>query len=72
MAYQGMCTFIFFCSGPDVAITRAGSGSEVADFGLSDGGRQTRVLHSGPGTYQLDVSPGADTARWSLWIEDYY
>jgi serine/threonine-protein kinase len=44
MAYQGMCTFIFFCSGPDVAITRAGSGSEVADFGLSDGGRQTRVL----------------------------
>jgi len=72
LAYQGTCTFILFCSGPDAAVTHAGSGSDVVSFGLGDGGRQTRVMPAGPGDYRLTVSPGADTARWTLWVQDYY
>jgi hypothetical protein len=72
MAYQGTCTFIFFCSGPSLTVTRPAGGSAVAVFGLNDGDRQTRVFRSGPGDYRLMVSPGSDTARWSIWVQDYY
>ena len=49
-----------------------GHGENHGTVWTRDGGRQTRVLRSGPGVYQLEVSPGGDTARWSMWIEDYY
>ena len=71
MGYQGTCTFIFWCSGPNAQVTGPGGGT-AAGFGLSDGGRQARVLRSGPGVYRLAVSPGSDTARWSMSVEDYY
>ncbi len=72
MAYQGTCTFIFFCSGPQAQVASLQTGSTVASFGLGDGGRQTRLFGTGAGSYRLTVSPGSDTARWQLWVEDYY
>jgi hypothetical protein len=30
------------------------------------------VFGSGRGDYRLTVAPGSDSARWSLWVEDYY
>jgi hypothetical protein len=29
-------------------------------------------MRSGPGVYEIRVTPGADTAHWSLNVEDYY
>jgi hypothetical protein len=71
MGYVGTCTFVIFCSGPSAQVTRT-SGSYNVGFGLNDGDRQTRVFQSGPGVYRLQISPGNDTARWSMSIEDHY
>jgi hypothetical protein len=71
MGYVGTCTFVIFCSGPSGQVTRT-SGSYTKGFGLNDGARQARVFQSGPGVYRLTVSPGDDTARWSMSVEDYY
>jgi hypothetical protein len=30
------------------------------------------VVQSGPGRYQIKLSPGSDTARWSIEVEDYH
>jgi hypothetical protein len=72
MGYQGTCTFIFFCSGPSADVARLDSGPALSGFDLNDGSAQTQVFGSGPGLYQLTVSPGDDTARWSIQVQDYY
>ncbi len=72
MGYVGTCTLIFFCDGPSAQVVTPGGGSPVDQFGMSDGGTQTEVESSGPGLYQVRVSPGSDTARWSMQVEDYY
>jgi hypothetical protein len=69
MSYQGTCNFVFFCGGPSAQVTGPGRGST---FNLSDRGTQTRVVKSGPGTYQLAINPGWDSATWSVEIQDYY
>jgi eukaryotic-like serine/threonine-protein kinase len=69
MSYQGTCNFVLFCSGPTAQVTGPGAGSS---FDLSDGGTQTRVVKSGPGSYQLAINPGWDSATWSVEIQDYY
>jgi eukaryotic-like serine/threonine-protein kinase len=72
MAYQGTCTFIFFCSGPTAHVANLATGSSVDEFGLDDGGAKTQTVSSGPGRYQISVSPGDDDARWSFEVDDYY
>jgi eukaryotic-like serine/threonine-protein kinase len=72
MAYVGTCTLIFFCDGPSARIVRAGGGAAVDGFGMSDGGPQSEVVRSGPGVYEIQVTPGSDTAQWSMQVEDYY
>ncbi len=72
MSYQGTCTFIFWCSGPQAEVDNLTSGSSVTSFGLNDGGRQSRVFNTGPGEYRVSVSPGSDSAGWQVWVEDYY
>ena len=72
MAYQGTCTLIFFCSGPSAQVANQGSGSDTSGFDLNDGGGQAQLFKSGPGLYQITVSPGDDTARWSIQVQDYY
>ena len=71
-AYQGTCTLIFICSGPSAGVDNIATGSTVGSFDLSDGGRQTRLFSTGPGTFRLQITPGSDTARWSAWVEDWY
>ncbi len=72
MGYDGGCTLIFFCSGPSVQVSELRSGADVGQFGLGEGSGQTRVFKSGPGLYQITVSPGSDTAHWSIAVDDYY
>jgi serine/threonine protein kinase len=72
MAFHGTCTFIFFCSGPTAHLANLTTGSKIDDFGLDDGTDKTQTFSSGPGVYQIKVSPGDDETRWSIEVDDYY
>ena len=72
MGFQGTCTFIFFCSGPSATVTDAGNGSTVDQFGLGEGSAKNRIFKTGPGVYQISVSPGDDSANWHIEVDDYY
>jgi PASTA domain len=73
MGFVGTCSLVIFCDGPTAHVIRPGSGHDsVADFGMNDGDPQTQTFQSGPGTYQVTVSPGSDTTRWSFEVDDYY
>jgi serine/threonine-protein kinase len=72
MSYQGTCTFIFICQGPSATVTNVTTGATVDQFDLNDGSGKTRTLKTGPGIYQVTVSPGSDSANWSMRVEDYY
>ncbi|MGA2012319.1 MAG: PASTA domain-containing protein, partial [Solirubrobacteraceae bacterium] len=72
MAFQGTCTFIFFCSGPNARVADITTATTVAGFGLNDGGDQIRTFATGPGLYQIDVTPGGDDADWSVEVQDDY
>jgi serine/threonine-protein kinase len=69
MSYQGTCNFVLFCTGPNAQVT--GPGPDPS-FDLSDGGQQIRVINSGPGSYQISINPGWDSATWSVEIQDYF
>jgi eukaryotic-like serine/threonine-protein kinase len=71
MAYNGTCTFLFFCSGPAAHVASLDRGT-VSSFDLSEGSGQIRTFSGGPGMYQVTVSPGDDSATWSAQIQDYY
>jgi serine/threonine-protein kinase len=72
MAYDGTCTFIFVCSGPSAQVTNLGHGANVGSFDLNEGSNQVQEVRAGPGVYQIKVSPGNDSTRWSAQVEDYY
>jgi hypothetical protein len=72
MAYEGTCTLIFICSGPNAQVANLSGGANPGSFDLGEGSSQTKVLSTGPGVYQLTVTPGSDTARWAITVEDYY
>jgi hypothetical protein len=71
MSYEGMCAFIFVCSGPSAQVT-SDAGTTVDSFDLAEGDRRTRIERSGPGVYQIQISPGSDDARWRVTVDDYY
>jgi hypothetical protein len=72
MSYQGTCTFVLFCSGPTATVTDLASGKQVDQFDLNEGDAQTRIVHAGPGTYQISISSGDDSADWAFKVDDYY
>jgi eukaryotic-like serine/threonine-protein kinase len=72
MGYDGTCTLIFWCSGPSAQVTNLKTGSITSQFGLNEGGGQTRVFDSGPGVYEIDVTSGSDSAHWSIQVQDDY
>ncbi|MDQ6774650.1 MAG: PASTA domain-containing protein, partial [Actinomycetota bacterium] len=72
MGYQGLCTFVFFCSGPSARVLHPAGDSTVAQLDLGEGSGQTQLFKSGPGLYQVAVDPGGDTAKWSISVQDYY
>ena len=71
MAFQGTCTWIFFCSGPSARVTDA-AGRYVAGFGLQNGTNEVQTFPSGPGDYAIQVTPGDDDAGWSVQVQDLY
>jgi PASTA domain len=72
MGFQGTCTWIFFCSGPTARVLNAGTGQTVHGLGLLNGTGQTQTFATGPGSYDIRVTPGGDAANWSIEVEDYY
>ena len=72
MSYQGVCAFIVFCSGPSGQVADLGRGTTGDSFDLNEGSGQIRTFESGPGLYQLKISPGSDSANWSVQVQDYY
>jgi hypothetical protein len=72
MGYDDTCTFLLFCSGPSATVTSVTNGSTVDQFNLDEGGNKTRIFDTGPGVYQISVSPGSDSADWSIKVDDYY
>jgi serine/threonine-protein kinase len=72
MSYSGMCTFIFFCSGPSAQIVSSERGNHVTSFDLGDGDHQIQTFNTGPGVYQVMITPGNDSATWSAEVQDYY
>jgi eukaryotic-like serine/threonine-protein kinase len=72
MHYIGTCTWIFWCSGPTGSVVRLSNGWVGPRFGLGNGSGETRLFESGPGVYQVGISPGGDDAGWSVQVQDYY
>ena len=72
MSYDATCTFIFICSGPSARVVNVGDGSTAGSFDLNDGSGQVWASGTGPGVYQLRITPGSDTASWSVEVDDYY
>jgi serine/threonine-protein kinase len=72
MSYVGTCTFILFCEGPGATVLHAASQRTVDQFGLGEGNDQSQVFHTGPGVYQIRITPGMDTAQWSVNVQDDY
>jgi eukaryotic-like serine/threonine-protein kinase len=71
MAYQGTCLLLFVCFGPSVEAQNVQSGA-VESFKLEEAESKTHTFKSGPGLFQLEVSGGEDSARWTMSAEDYY
>ena len=72
MGYKGTCELIFICSGPNAHIANLSGGDDPHGFGLEEGTNHIWTFDSGPGTYQVTITPGSDNARWSAQIQDYY
>ena len=72
MGYDGLCTFIFICSGPSAQVVDLNHPSDATKFDLNKGSDQTQVFKAGAGLYQISIQPGSDTAHWSMEVEDYY
>jgi serine/threonine-protein kinase len=72
MGYKGTCELLFICSGPTATVTNVTTGATVDQFDLGEGSGKTHTFQTGPGTYQISVSPGSDTAQWSIKVDDWY
>ena len=72
MSYDGTCDFVFFCEGPSAQVLGLGSDTTDQSFGLHGGSSETRVFKTGPGEYQINISSGLDSARWSIAVEDWF
>src|SRR5204863_3673741 len=63
MSFDGACSvFSFLCSAPSAEVDNVKTNSGRDQFDLSPGDAQTQVFSSGPGIYQVTVTPGSDGA----------
>jgi hypothetical protein len=72
MGFEGTCTWILFCSGPTARVVNADTSRYVAGFGLQNGSGQVQGFSTGPGAYEIQVTPGGDDAGWSVQVQDNY
>jgi serine/threonine-protein kinase len=72
MGFNGSCALIFICSGPSATVTNVNTGARVKQFDLYEGTARVWTFNSGPGQYEITITPGSDNARWSVRVQDYY
>jgi eukaryotic-like serine/threonine-protein kinase len=72
MGYQGTCQLLLICSGPNAHIADLSGGDDPHGFSLDEGSNRIWTFNSGPGSYQVTITPGSDDARWSAQVQDYY
>ena len=58
LSYNGTCDFVFFCNGPSAQVLSFGADQTNESFDLGSGSGKTKVFKTGPGLYQIDVTPG--------------
>jgi hypothetical protein len=71
MSYDGSCRLLLLCFGPSAHVSNLGTGASLEGFDLSSGSTHGHTFTSGPGLYVVSVSGGADSARWSMSVQDY-
>jgi hypothetical protein len=71
LSYNGTCDFVFFCNGPSAQVLSFGADQTNESFDLGSGSGKTKVFKTGPGLYQIDITPGWDDARWSIEVQDW-
>jgi hypothetical protein len=72
MSYRETCLLLFVCSGPSARVRDLAGESSFGGFELGEGDSETHTFGGGPGTFQLEVTGGRDSASWSMTVEDYY
>ena len=72
MSYLNTCLLIITCLGPSAQARNLENNSGFGEFELGEGSSETHVFEGGPGLYEVEVSGGHDSARWSMTVEDYY
>jgi serine/threonine-protein kinase len=72
MSFKGTCLLILVCEGPSAQARALSGGSSAGSFELGEGEEQSHVFTSGPGVYEMKLSGGRDSARWSMSVQDYY
>jgi serine/threonine-protein kinase len=72
MRFKGTCLLILVCEGPSAQARALSGGSSAGSFELGEGEEQSHVFTSGPGVYEMKLSGGRDSARWSMSVQDYY
>jgi eukaryotic-like serine/threonine-protein kinase len=72
MSYEGSCTLLVVCFGPSAHTVELSSGANLESFDLSSGASHGHTFDSGPGLYEVTISGGQDSARWSMAVQDYY
>ena len=72
MSYAGSCLLLVVCFGPSAQTTNLHSGESLEPFDLSVGSAHGHTFDSGPGLYEVTISPGHDAARWEMTVQDYY
>ncbi len=72
MSYEGTCTLLLVCFGPSAKASNLRTGASLEGFDLSSGSSHGHTFDKGPGLYQVAVSSGQDSARWSMTVQDYY
>jgi hypothetical protein len=72
MRYVGSCSFLLVCFGPGANVIKPSTGEQLDSFDLGDGSGKTHEVNSGPGVFQVTISSGRDSARWSMRVQDFY
>jgi hypothetical protein len=72
MGYRGTCALLFICSGPSATVTDVKTGQTVQHFSLDEGSNRVWTFDSGPGVYQVAISPGSDNAHFTVQVQDRY
>lgn len=72
MSFEGRCRLLLVCYGPAAEVTALPAGDSVESWDLDKGSEKTRDFRTDSGVYQLTISGGDDSARWTMRVQDFY